>query len=901
MTVPDEIDALLMKAEDFEVRAMISDQALYQAAAKEYEKAAELSEGYYGDLREETLNIRDRWAVSLRNAGDLGKAITCDLSNLDWSLEYINRCLSRHGDNGALVLHAKQRHLNVQRRLAESYLEDKQYAEAIQRFKAVVDTNMPRSAEQICEARVDQASALFESGTDRNIMEAVNMNMVTLQRAETDLGSDHIETIKVRYNLGAELYALKKYDDALMKFGELLEILQTDYCRAKSSPDYEEYLNDAETFLLNCSAKIARRDEKIRLQAIVEAEEKARNEELENQLAEQQIVEQQVREAMAREEEMVRQQSAVEAEDRKRKEELERHLADLMEVQEAKRRQRRLEAENAAREAAEKERQKKAWLDRLDQERRDQAKRARARKDVATAISNVIGKWTNDGVLGEQAVAQNMPSQQISPSKASPGVGAEEYFASPGTTSCSGEMIYVDCEDKVDVVGTTADNEEPSEMTTHSGSICNTSHRPDLTKADLLQVQHVEALSTETVGDQSNEEPDLSDSTTKSIRSEATVGAAMIPGNVTEKLEVENEVLEEQEQQFADNPSMAEAQRVPVTELNNGMRIVVAERLTKIPELWQELRRKNTFELFAAASRSKSKPENCPRSVFGSARSTAIESGSRRHSAPSTKLPELGASIQRGNLEYVHGHPNVISKAHEPVENERPESPQSDYRTASPSSPARRPSSTEDINERLQHETFGELHKTLVSVSSSGSAGVADSMEASPDQVQDHVVSANSKTSNLAKRSLENPMLSLTSLGDTWSTSSPIEDTSLRGIVAEVSGTDDTTSEAEVERLVGKQSQPVTPSMLFSAVRTDTLKSNSSERNVPGGWHQDFDEPETVRSLRRSRSSDQQGGGGLRISQTEDTYHRRASSVGLSGASMPETPTSPIRNWSHQE
>jgi tetratricopeptide (TPR) repeat protein len=869
MTIPGEIGELLKRAENLEARATSSDYALYQAAAEEYEKATELSEGYYGNLREETLNIRERWAVSLRNAGDLRKAIVCDLRNVEWSLENVNRCQSRQGNNETVVLHAKQRHLNAQRRLGESYLENKQYTEAIRMFEAIVDSGIQRSAEQICEARVDLAAALFESGTDRNIMDAVNLNIVTLRRAETDLGRDHIETIKIRYNLGAELYTLEKYDDALKNFGEVLEILQLEYCRARSAPDYEEYIGDAEAYLLNCSAKIARRDEKIRLRTILEAQERARNAELESQLAEQQIVEQQVREAMAREEETVIQQSLLEAEERRRKDEVEQHLSDLIEAQEAKSRQESLEAENTAKQMAEKKRLKKVWLDRLDGERREQAKRAKSRKDTARAISNVIRQWTNDGVIGERTAAKDVDSQQISTSIASPDVEADGSRATPSIESQFAGRASEENKNNVGVVSTLAVSVDAPKMATRSRSVISTSGRPGLTAANLLQLQQMEPQRTDAIEAESNDEPNISGLATKSIRSEATVGAAIRPRNAAEKPEVKIEALYERKR------------HVPMAE-----EVLVADRATEMPESWRELHRKNVSEPLTAALRSRSNRKDRPVSVSGSARSTTMNSVSRRHSAPSIQLREFSESTQRTeHSKESHGQPNVMTETHDHPERRR--SPQSDYRTASPSSPARITSFVEDMSEALQPIQHGEPNK-------SGPQRNLHQMENVPGE--SHPVS---ETTTPTQSFFEKPRLSLTSSEDARPISSSTEETHPRCTITGAPGADDT--EADAATLVWQPSQAVTPSIAFPVVRRDTLESNSSERIVPGGWHHDFDEPEPVRKLRRSRSIEQQRHGGLQISQTEDTNYRRVSSVGLPRASMPETPTSPIRNWSHQE
>jgi hypothetical protein len=461
-------------------------------------------------------------------------------------------------------------------------------------------------------------------------------------------------------------------------------------------------------------------------------------------------------------------------------------------------------------------------------------------------------------------------------------------------------MTYADRGNDVAVVSTTTIT-GISGTSTRSGTVSSTSHRPGLTEANLLQLQQIEAPRTDAIEDQDNEEPDISAFATKSIGSEATVGAAITSGNVTEKPDVENKALEEQKQRFADNPSTLEAARpVLAAEPNSESKVDVVDQAIEIPESWREPHRKSISELLAAASRSNTQQKSRSRSVLGSARITAIESGSRRHSAPFIKLPKFGASIQRvGHPENIHGQTIAIPGAHDDAENERPRSPQSDYRTASPSSPTRRPSPTEDVSGSSRHAEIEELHGPLVSMNGSGTAEFVDDVEAGPDWLQDHMVSVSDETYNPAKHSFETPLLWLTSSKDTWPTSSPIRASSHRNTETEVPGTDNTESEAET--LVDKHSQPVTHSIPFSVIRTDTLKSDSSERIVPGGWHQDFDEPGPAPMLRRFRSDDQQGGGGLRISQMEDTSHKRASSVGLSRASMPETPNSPIKNWSHQE
>ncbi|USP78638.1 hypothetical protein yc1106_05912 [Curvularia clavata] len=277
-SIDERIDALGEKAMDLERRAEDGDQRLLEEAANAYGEAVKLAEKHWGNLDEKTLTLRERWADSVRNTGNLAEATICHSRNADWTLENLKQHRLQHSPKDLIRL-AIERHLYAQRQLAETYLADKRFSAAIYVYEKVIDSG-DQSREELYKDRADLASALFESGSDRNIMRAVNLNVETLQDADKNLGKSHIETVKIRFNLARELYALSKYGDASDKLKELLKILEASECQARSAPEYHIYLEKTKKSLRNCSKKIAlqqeelKKAEKIRRQLQKQVEEK---------------------------------------------------------------------------------------------------------------------------------------------------------------------------------------------------------------------------------------------------------------------------------------------------------------------------------------------------------------------------------------------------------------------------------------------------------------------------------------------------------------------------------------------------------------------------------------------------------------------------------------------------
>ena len=255
MTVDHDIKVLTERGDD------LVGKARYQDAVKPFDKATKLLEERRGNLDESTLNSRERLADTLMSAGNIVGAINCHLEIVKRTLENLQRCQSLSGSKNSVISAAQKRHLDAQRRLADTYLANNDYGKAISTYQAIVDTEARKPMEDVIKDRVDLTSALFGSGSDRNIMKAVNVNIETLDRAEQSLGRNHIETVKVRFNLAKELFNLKKYNDASTRCLELLDILQAGRYKGGEESDHLECLKDTKKLLRNCSAKIVLQEE----------------------------------------------------------------------------------------------------------------------------------------------------------------------------------------------------------------------------------------------------------------------------------------------------------------------------------------------------------------------------------------------------------------------------------------------------------------------------------------------------------------------------------------------------------------------------------------------------------------------------------------------------------------
>ncbi|KAI4679076.1 uncharacterized protein J4E88_006368 [Alternaria novae-zelandiae] len=358
MTLDARINELRSEAESLEAIAKNIGKASLPGVVIAWERATDLAEQHYGNLDQKTLEIRERLAASLMKAGDFQKAIVCGLENEQRTLERYRRDRGSSREISAPARASKENHLEAQRQLARAYLESKDYKNAIKKFRAVVEDNIiSKSAEQRCMDRVDLAAAMYELGTDRDIMEAINLNMTTLQRAEASLGKDHIESVHVRYNLGRELSALKKYGDALEKFSEVMEILHLKNCQARSSPEYQQYLEDTEDAVRTCKINIDRQNLKASRRADAAVEEKRRREE--------------VLKAQVAEQKRLHEVAAAAEKERKRREELlKSQIAEQERLQEAADREERAKVRQQAAAAAEERRRREVLKTQIDEQKR---------------------------------------------------------------------------------------------------------------------------------------------------------------------------------------------------------------------------------------------------------------------------------------------------------------------------------------------------------------------------------------------------------------------------------------------------------------------------------------------------------------------------------------------------
>jgi hypothetical protein len=249
MSPEDELEALVKHGEEQAEKARSEQGNIarnsYERAVVTYDKAARLAEKYLGKYDDNTLAIRDCLAAALRGSGSISRAILINKEN-------VSRYQNCQGDPHHLTLEAK-------RQLAECYLAYHEYSEAIKTYRNIISSRSQVSNIDLYQDRTDLAAALFESGTTANVMEAVDLNIRTLELVSKKLGEDHIETIKVRHNLATELSKLKKNEDAMQYFEENLSLLQHRNCRARVDDAYRKYVKLSKDSLEVCS-KIFQRE-----------------------------------------------------------------------------------------------------------------------------------------------------------------------------------------------------------------------------------------------------------------------------------------------------------------------------------------------------------------------------------------------------------------------------------------------------------------------------------------------------------------------------------------------------------------------------------------------------------------------------------------------------------------
>jgi tetratricopeptide (TPR) repeat protein len=994
IAVEEEIRELLSKAGDLGDGATGSYQGSSRDATKLYEKATGLAEKYYGNVREETLNIRGWWAASLRRTGDLKKAITCDLKNVEWALEGLKQCQRASGTNSAEILSAKERHLDFQRRLARSYLANQQPAWAIPIFRTVAAADVPISAEQTRKDRVDLASALFESGTDQHIMEAVNLNILTLKTTEKALGKDHIETVKVRYNLGRELYELKKYNDALKKFGELLKILKAKNCEAKAAPDYREILEDTEVSLMNCSERVARQEGKIKPQIELEAETKRRGEEYRREMA---IRVEEAENHMARQKKMAEQQSLFMTEEKRRNAELrgqvveqlqvkeksaqreekktaqqkskegtrqqgidkevQRQLAERTQAEEAKGTQRRLETQTAkgnpekdqgkvkgqqekevlyaklqgvdSRASTPKDRKGKEVErpKRVDHDGAGQQKREREREDPGREQSyarTATTKPTKSSNPDERALnawqdIKRKPSEQTSKTvkprmtdATKPSVGTpNELPRNQSSTSARGDSSPL----------TEANLRQlPSPQRSASAQVASNS----LTEANMRQLQRSKSTRSNANKTTRSGGPDNFGSVTRHVDPDRTTENEREQANPVPEFAVPTRVSKSEvpdkprKERHVNKLSMVKSHLASVAEQANGKNDTsVKDRATDTRSPRADTNLKTPSE-----QRTKSERDDRPKSALERTRPSENDRASRRLSAPVITPSERDSTGQGEDIQgKKRSTPSVVSETHGKIERERPKSSQSHYRKGLSASTADqstgpRSGSTESRQTKQSPGASSDLTPAAVQMAhfleSAGKAtepmkerkpdrlrqssakhdetGIADAPKAFLDRSEGSCeIAGPGVTAAMSRDDNQEPAFSLGDAENDVTIHAENGHTPPQINVVKERMTDNTTSEIH-------SSKPVIITRTILADTTGTLA-----QFVPGGWHQDFDEPDHHRKPRRARSNDQEGLGGLRVSNIDDLAHRRASSVNLRRAHLYTAKTPPLRTWDPQE
>jgi hypothetical protein len=242
------IEELVRGAETYEKEARRtegSDRLLHFSKAEfRYQQALKRAEKHFVTLTLDTLGLRDKWAISLRETGQVEAAIACNHQAVR---------------NYEIVEGPHHRGtLDALRRLAENLLEARKFSGAIEKYETVVY----RVNEANFDPRViwrysrNLAVALYRSDTLKNIKRAVNISLDTLGLAEKAFGMDNIDVFHMRYELGVQLDKLQKTDDALKQFETNVKRMERSSAISKTNPYHNLIFYESKSCLEKCRRKL---------------------------------------------------------------------------------------------------------------------------------------------------------------------------------------------------------------------------------------------------------------------------------------------------------------------------------------------------------------------------------------------------------------------------------------------------------------------------------------------------------------------------------------------------------------------------------------------------------------------------------------------------------------------
>lgn len=913
MTTVDKISALINKAEDLETRAQGRNKRLLEDTAKAYGEATKLAEKHLGSLSEETLTLRERWADSVRDTGNLAEATTCHLKNVEWTLKSLEQHQRQHSSSELIAI-AQERHLYAQRQLAETYLADNKFSEAISLYENIQISKASRSQEEIYKDRADLASALFKSGSDRNIMRAVNLNAETLQKADQNLGRSHIETVRIRFNLARELYSLKKYSDASEKYEELLKILEAKGCQARSAPDYNVYLQDTKASLRNCTAKIDQEREERR-----KAETSRKD--LQNQVEEKKSVMGKGNEASA---------STHKTDKKNQGEKLTE--PEPPKVQESQK-SRSTDVSTHIKPARGKT-DKDRTQERPDKEKRDevessprteeQAKQPGLMEEKNCAADKPRKYSAKEGSSKHQSNAKPKADSATAVSVVNPELGSTKQSSRDSERHDSNSKPVVDRPRGTDGSKPSTRSEAKRDLPIRPHSACDTLSPHSATEIESKRVRRTN--STRSDAGRSKRDRDQEDESIASkdwkLEGKSTnqkEPTPSVPKNgKTEQENTDSSSTKKPEKKRSDTSS------TPVTQPSHKKRDSDVMKWVMRTPTFSTSEEQESSE---ATEKEKHGNGELPRSHE---RSTEQKSP-RKSSAPSIVLskPEHREETKRRDST----KPSFRSQ----TDRERPSSSQSHYHKVDSSldivnmdmaNRRGQRSRSSDSKRVSQPKTEDELEKVSKPKSITGKSTREKTLPISDtgEKLQHSRPSGKSGSKRIEKRSTDrvealdkvikekpvfepNPVQAEEKIQEPYlwvdaceyfeHNNPGNEDVRPQSSSIAPSQSGGTSSEIKLDR--SKPLETAAPVEPVPVISTDTLNTGRVERIVPGGWHQDFDEPDLNQRMRKVRSNNALSQGGLRVSQASDTGHRRASSVDMPRPTSMPRKMPHIQDWGYME